>query len=484
MITPEGLADARLILGERLAALRRAAGLNQMDLARQVVTSRSTVANVERGRQSGTRDFWTRCDGILRADGELLGEYERVNTLQRRHYRQTGYPQPGGVLDGGVLDGWWPESTQAEPEFVAATTASGTTAPGVGPARPGADERSSGPVTGRDVVRGQIPALRCVLDAHDLPQDGPVRAIPVLREDVAALVRMRLQSRYGQLAVRLPDLLPELHRALDSAVGQRRTMVAGLLVQAYRAADAVADKFGFYDLSARIIALMLDAATESGDELAIAAAAYVRAETFFANEQHEVGRRMLERAALRLMPEAGVGSAAAYGALHMRAAVLAARAGTLAKANDHLLEAACWAHGLPDGVYAGTVFGPASVRIHEVALAVDGGNPDAAITVAARWQPATDLPAERRSHFYIDLSRACAMLESPERARDALWTARAIAPEHVHDHPQVLETLAGLMRGRLGKDPRVRQLWQWVGAGAGVSSPVPAAAGPVAPPTS
>jgi hypothetical protein len=475
MITPEDLADARLALGQRLAALRHAAGLNQMDLARQAVTSRSTVANVERGRQSGTRDFWTRCEGIVRADGVLLDGYERVRILQRRHDRETGYLQ----LDGG--SDWGSESVRAEPELVAATSSSGGIS-GVGSARPRAGGRSGGPVTIGDAVRRQIPALRCVLDAHDVPQDGPVRSIPVLREDVAALVRMRLQSSYGQLAVRLPDLLPELHRALDSVVGQRRTMVADLLVQAYRAADAVADKFGYYDLSARIIGLMLDAATESGDELAIAAAAYVRAETFFANGQHEVGRRILERASLRLMPEAGAGSAAAYGALHMRAAVLAARAGTLAKANDHLLEAGCWAHGLPDGVYAGTVFGPASVRIHEVALAVDGGNPDAALTVAARWQPPTDLPAERRSHFYIDLSRACAMVESPERARDALWAASAIAPEHVHDHPQVRETLDGLTRGRLGNDPRVRQLRQWIGAG--VSSPVQATAGPAVPPTS
>jgi hypothetical protein len=210
----------------------------------------------------------------------------------------------------------------------------------------------------------------------------------------------------------------------------------------------------------------------------------VRAETFFANGQHEVGRRMIERAAQRLMPEAGIGSAAAYGALHMRAAVLAARAGTLAKAKDHLLEAGSWAHDLPEGVYAGTVFGPASVRIHEVALAVDGGDPDAALTVAARWQPQADLPAERRSHFYIDLARACAMVESPEQALEALLTARTIAPEHVHDHPQVLETLDGLTHSRLGQDTRVQEFREWAGGGDGVSSPVSASAGPATPPTS
>ncbi|GAA4731271.1 hypothetical protein [Phytohabitans rumicis] len=65
------------------------------------------------------------------------------------------------------------------------------------------------------------------------------------------------------------------------------------------------------------------------------------------------------------------------------------------------------------------------------------------------------------------------MVESPEQTRDALVTARAIAPEHVHDHPQVLETLDGLTRGRLRQDAQVQALGQWVGEGLGVNSPLP-----------
>lgn len=464
MITPEYLADARLALGGQLAALRRAAGLNQTELAGRVLTSRSTIANVERGLQSGTLDLWTRCDGTVHAAGALVGEYQRIRALQRRHHRETAQLPAEACDEGDPAAG---PGIDALPDLAAAALV--------------ASDPPGAPAAGRDAVHQRIPALRCVLDAYDLPPDGPVRALPVLRDDVAALVRMRLQSRYGTLAARLPGLLPELHRARDGAVGQRRALMAGLLVQAYRAADAVADKFGYYDLSARIIGLMADAARESGDERAMAAASYVRAETFFVNGDYEVGRRMLERAADRLMPEAGTGSAAAYGALHMRAAVLAARGGRLAKAHDHLLEAGSWAHGLAEGAYAGTLFGPASVRIHEVALAVDGGDPDTALAVAARWQPHADLPAERRSHFYIDLARACALVDSPGQALESLLTARTIAPEHVHDHPQVREVLDGLACGRLGQDSRVRQLRRWVADGGGLTAPVPASAGRAAP---
>jgi transcriptional regulator with XRE-family HTH domain len=48
---PEAVTSARYGLGMRLAAYRRAAGLTQMELASLTVFSRSTIANVETGRQ-------------------------------------------------------------------------------------------------------------------------------------------------------------------------------------------------------------------------------------------------------------------------------------------------------------------------------------------------------------------------------------------------------------------------------------------------
>jgi DNA-binding XRE family transcriptional regulator len=57
-----GVAGAALhALGHQLAACRRAAGLNQERLAALTDYSRSTVANVETGRQRVGPDFWRRC---------------------------------------------------------------------------------------------------------------------------------------------------------------------------------------------------------------------------------------------------------------------------------------------------------------------------------------------------------------------------------------------------------------------------------------
>jgi len=322
--------------------------------------------------------------------------------------------------------------------------------------------RAPASTIGPDPGRDPLLALRRALDSHDLPPDGPVRALALLERDVKRVVELRLQSRYRHLAVLLPPLLGELHRALQCHIGQRRAVVAGLLTQTYRAADALAAKLGHHDLSARIIPLMEQAAHASGDELGIAAAAYVRAEVFFANGDLDTGQVMLQRAADRLIPESSPGAAAAFGALHMRAAVLAARAGKLNPARDHLTEARAHSVGLTDGVYHGTVFGVASVRIHEIALCVDGAEPGQALKLASRWRPPPDLPAERRSHFHIDVARAHMQLSAFEDCLDALFTARTIAPENVHDHRQVHHLLRDLARSPIGRDPRLRDYYRWV----------------------
>ena len=147
------------------------------------------------------------------------------------------------------------------------------------------------------------------------------------------------------------------------------------------------------------------AASGAADELLDAAVAYVRTEVFFANHNLHHGLRALDSAASLVHPGTSVAAAAAYGSLHMRAAVVAARCGDAA-ACDHLGEAHAAARHVNEGICHGTAFGPSSVRVHEVAVAVEMGDGGAAVQQAAGWAPPLQLPAERRSHYYIDLARA------------------------------------------------------------------------------
>lgn len=89
MIDPDGINEAKLALGRQLAAYRDAAGLRQQELAPRVHYGRSTIANVETGRQTCSGAFWERCDQELAADGALVRGYEDLKALTRAHQAEV-----------------------------------------------------------------------------------------------------------------------------------------------------------------------------------------------------------------------------------------------------------------------------------------------------------------------------------------------------------------------------------------------------------
>jgi DNA-binding transcriptional regulator YiaG len=121
-VTPEQVAEARRVLGRSLAEWRGTAGLTQVELARQVSYSRSTVANVETGRDCNARQFWQSADSAVGADGALLAAFDEVDALvqalhaqavQARDLRRAARytpPAPPVASDGcgcGVAVGRW-----------------------------------------------------------------------------------------------------------------------------------------------------------------------------------------------------------------------------------------------------------------------------------------------------------------------------------------------------------------------------------------
>ncbi|ROT34276.1 XRE family transcriptional regulator [Micromonospora sp. HM5-17] len=85
---PQQLQDAKHALGRLLRDLRTARGLRQKDVAEQVHSTRSTVANVEAGRQMVDRIFWQQCDTLLGAGQQLLGGYDAYRRLEQQHHAE------------------------------------------------------------------------------------------------------------------------------------------------------------------------------------------------------------------------------------------------------------------------------------------------------------------------------------------------------------------------------------------------------------
>ena len=154
---------------------------------------------------------------------------------------------------------------------------------------------------------------------------------------------------------------------------------------------------------------------------------------------------------------------AAVGALHMRAAVAAGRNADPVSARAHLAEAKELARGVREGVYLGTAFGPSSYRIHEVAVATELGDGSTVLTAAREWKPPAEMPAERRSHYYIDVARAQLWQNLPDDALESLMVARRIASQHAREHPQVRDVLRSLLRRQRSDRNALLGFAEWTG---------------------
>lgn len=84
MSDPADVGSARRALGRRLAELRQAAGYNQHQFAPLTCYGRSTIANVETGRQQVPRVFWERCDKALDTGDTLALAADQIAALVRQ----------------------------------------------------------------------------------------------------------------------------------------------------------------------------------------------------------------------------------------------------------------------------------------------------------------------------------------------------------------------------------------------------------------
>ncbi|MFJ8855083.1 helix-turn-helix domain-containing protein [Streptomyces sp. NPDC102437] len=316
-------------------------------------------------------------------------------------------------------------------------------------------------------VNRALPELSAVLAGYDIPQGPPTRTPDELAEAINAAVGWRLAAQYGRIAAEIPSLLHDAIRYTHAARSAEQQTAARMLAAAARTADALAFKYGSRDLSARLIDLMRWATDRAEDPLVQAATAYVRTEVSFAAQAHAVGLAALEQAIEAAPAPSSRSEAAARGALHMRAAVIAGRDGNVGAADTHLKHAQQLGDQVArEGVYQGTTFGPDSVRIHEVSVAVSLGSEhvDRALRLATVWKPPADLPAERRSGFYIELARAQDWAGLQADAFESLKVARAAAPQHTREHPWAREVASSLRRFHRSDAESLSHFAHWIGA--------------------
>lgn len=374
-------------IGARIAEARKLRGLTQTGLAMLVPCSSSLVSQVERGVKPATPWFVAAVARALHIDvPQLLGQPYR-----------------------------------------------GTT------------ERS-------DRVHASIPEIRIAMNYWDVPPDLEVapRSLEAIREDIAKIGHYLDTVDYLQLSKHLPGLIEELSAILHVSTGTQRQQAAELLMYAYIAAKSMAYRLGYIDLVSVAVEHATWAARGTDNPELLAFLAEERCQIFFATGAYEAGLKFIDHAYREyeaLITDHASGLAIA-GAMHLRAAIMAARdTKRRPDAWNYLAQAGEVGERLGgDTNHYGLIFGPTNVKIHEVATAIELDDADEAIRRSEGFEPASTVPVERSSHHYIDLSRAQLVAGQRAQALGSLLTADKLAPQHTRNHPMARETVTALVR--------------------------------------
>lgn len=316
----------------------------------------------------------------------------------------------------------------------------------------------SASMAGADLVE-DLKAIRRALLTH------PVASTPI---NAAALVA-RAESmqaayqaaRYRGVALALPAIIGAAANVGGSATAQAARSHA-MLVTA-----KLLTKVGDASLAHVAADRGFQAALQSGQAGLTATTAYQLSCAVLRLHGTDDARAVSESAYSAAHAD-GPAEISCKGALALISAVSAARAGDAADAKSWLRHAGRLAEDLGhDANFAWTAFGPTNVRIHEVSVAVELGQPDQAIKVAANVD--TDLMPSglrsRRSQIHIDSAWAYARKRRDPEAVISLLEAERHAVQTVQ-HSDTVRTLVTEMLSRRSQTPGLRALARRMGVAA------------------
>jgi hypothetical protein len=242
----------------------------------------------------------------------------------------------------------------------------------------------------------------------------------------------------------LPSLIRDLRTA---AAGPDRARALRLLARLAEAASFAVRYTGSPYAAPVASDYARHAAQALGDPVMIAFGEWARAHSalgcgLHARAGHITANAISELDASRA---AGDGQHEMLGMLHLTHAFAMVGAGRQQDAVDPLAEAYTLARLTGETDTLALMFGPTNVRLWELAILTDGGDPLDALALSADVNVQIIPSASRQSTFYIDVARAAARTGETDRASKLLETAERIAPQRVHGDPLVVETVRGLL---------------------------------------
>ncbi|WP_329131157.1 helix-turn-helix domain-containing protein [Streptomyces sp. NBC_01476] len=307
-----------------------------------------------------------------------------------------------------------------------------------------------------------VPALRLALMGLNLglsPGQAPPAGQPMaLSARVTEANQLYHGCDYGILARKLPNLLADLHAAVEHASPSERPELLRLLADAYHPACTMLLKYlGYPDLAFIAVTRAAEASAELDDPLRNALSGFFHAHVLMSAGSPDLALSRAEQAANEV--EGHLADPDAYallGELHLiRATCLtqdvhrsgARRTGDI---NEHLAEAAKLAQRTGETKAWHLNFGPTNVGIHHVSLNTELGRHGHAAAASAGVRPRTLAAPGRTAAFHADLGRSLAHLRGRDTdAVTELLTAERTAPQRIHANSAVRDTVSALLDRQL-----------------------------------
>jgi transcriptional regulator with XRE-family HTH domain len=326
---------------------------------------------------------------------------------------------------------------------------------------------------GAAILQGTVAPLRRALLAYDLPPETDVgpRPMNALRAEVVAVSLLGRQARYLRLSQSLPPLLDELQVAIAAAGEPDRPALYALLAEAYGGISGLAHQLGYADLRALTLDRIEWAARLSGDPLRVARTQWSRGASLLGAAAYDHGLALMERTRAEIgggrMAELSEPARSVYGSLHLRSAVLAARAGRREQSDAHLAEAQGVAATVRAGAnHYGLEFGSGNVALHRVSAAVEMADGPLALNRARDAERADHLgglPPVRVGRYHIEVARAWLYHGDSRQALAALRRARRVAPQQARCHPMVREAVLAIAHAEPRPSEELRSFAAWLG---------------------
>jgi transcriptional regulator with XRE-family HTH domain len=323
----------------------------------------------------------------------------------------------------------------------------------------------------RDAVHAQMPNLRRALNYWDVPPavDGPFRPAADVLADAQEVAYLRQADRNVQALTKIPELLLETTAAVHgTAPGPERDALFDAMATLLHPAMSITHATGYDDLATIVSDRIAWTAAQWGDPLVVGLAAHTRTSSMLRHGTYDIGLRLVADAQTVLARDAANDPAhlRMSGSLHLRSAILAARAGDADGAAGFVSEARAIAAHLrrdTDHLWRNLAFGPANVGFHDVAVAVELGDGPRALAAAAGLHIPAGCPPTRVGHHFMDLSRAYLWQGRPEESLACLRRARELAPQQTRHHPTAREVLRMLVRAHRWANEPLARFSAWMG---------------------